>query len=98
MVPAFLVALAFLATNPGRASVSASWLVGDRYSTASGSDRVATAAEDSFFIEIKKLTATDDAAGDGFGTSVAVSGDTHVIAPRGAVYHNAALYNFERNS
>jgi len=97
ILPAFLVALAFLATNPGRASVTASCLVGGRYSTVSGSDRVATAPEDSFFIEIKKLTATDNAAGDGFGTSVAVSGDTVVIGARGGVFLNGAVYIFERN-
>lgn len=97
ILPTFLVALAFLATNPGGASVTASCLVGGRYSTVSGSDRVATAPEDSFFIEIKKLTATDNAAGDGFGTSVAVSGDTVVIGARGGVFLNGAVYIFERN-
>ena len=46
--------------------------------------------------QVAKLTATDGAANDGFGRSVAVSGDTVVIGASGAG-GQGAVYIFERN-
>ena len=51
--------------------------------------------------EIKKLTASDAQAGDNFGLSVAVSGDTAVVgAPRedaGGIHQAGAAYVFDRD-
>jgi hypothetical protein len=51
--------------------------------------------------EIKKLTASDGAAGDNFGQSVSISGDTVVVGARfddvGANDNQGSAYIFERN-
>jgi FG-GAP repeat len=45
-----------------------------------------------------KLTASDGAAGDQFGTSVALSGDTAIVGAYGVASFSGAAYIFERNS
>ena len=50
--------------------------------------------------EVEKLTASDAAGGDGFGQSVAISGDRIVVGALrgdGAVIDSGTLYVFERN-
>ncbi|MDQ3013064.1 MAG: FG-GAP repeat protein, partial [Acidobacteriota bacterium] len=47
--------------------------------------------------EVKKLTASDGAANDGFGYSVALSGDTALIGAYGDNSQNGAAYVFKRN-
>jgi len=51
--------------------------------------------------EVKKLTASDAAAGDDFGRSVALDGDTALVGARdgdGAIADSGSAYIFERNS
>jgi hypothetical protein len=47
--------------------------------------------------QVKKLTAGDAAAGDYFGYSVAISGDTVVVGAYGKSSYAGAAYIFERN-
>ena len=50
------------------------------------------------WVAVKKLTASDGAAGDNFGTSVAISGDTAIVgAPRNSEFHGSA-YIFQRDA
>ena len=52
---------------------------------------------DPLFSEVKKLTASDGAAGDGFGLAVALSGDTAVVGAWHKNSNTGAVYVFERN-
>ena len=47
--------------------------------------------------EVTKLTASDGAAGDGFGFAVAISGDAIVVGAVGDNSNTGAAYIFERN-
>ena len=48
--------------------------------------------------EVKKITASDGAAGDNFGVSVSISGDVAVIGAFGDDNGKGAAYIFERNN
>ena len=48
--------------------------------------------------QVKKLTAGDAAAGDWFGVSVAISGDTVVVGAIEEIRNAGAAYIFERNA
>ncbi len=48
--------------------------------------------------EVKKLTASDAAAGDEFGGAVALSGDTALVGATGDDGDIGSAYNFERNT
>ncbi|NNE68566.1 MAG: hypothetical protein HKN33_18520, partial [Pyrinomonadaceae bacterium] len=55
---------------------------------------------DPFFVQTKKLTASDAALGDGFGWSVAISGDTAIVgayANDDGGSDSGSAYIFERN-
>jgi hypothetical protein len=47
--------------------------------------------------QVRKLTASDAAAGDRFGNAVAISGDTVVVGAVGDDTHTGSAYVFERN-
>jgi hypothetical protein len=52
---------------------------------------------DPVFEPVKKITASDGAAGDFFGVSVSISGDTAIVGAEGDDGYKGAAYIFERN-
>jgi hypothetical protein len=55
-------------------------------------------SENAFAITEKKITASDAAASDQFGRSVAISGDTAIVGAAGDASFTGAAYIFERDS
>ena len=61
-------------------------------------DAVYPVTIDPFFVQSRKLGASDAAANDEFGSSIAISGSTAVVGARGDGAQTGSAYIFERNA
>ncbi|MCH7975859.1 MAG: T9SS type A sorting domain-containing protein, partial [Bacteroidetes bacterium] len=70
----------------------------DDLGTDSGSAYVFERQEDSSWLEVDKLTASDGAADDHFGISVSLSGDRALVGASGDDTNSGSAYVYERQS
>ena len=81
--------------SEGTRALVGAWMDDDQ-GTNSGSAYVYERQGDGSWLEVDKLTASDGAAGDGFGGSVSLSGDRALVGASGDASSRGSAYAYER--